>query len=485
MYKCLICFEVIKIDKVLIYGVKKDSIADEIGLKKGDYILSINGEKIFDILDYKFIVQDEYIELEIEHEDGQIEIFEIEKDEDEELGFEFEHELIDKPKNCHNKCIFCFMEQLPKNVRDTLIFKDDDYRLSFFTGNYITMTNMKESDVDRIIRYRLSPINISIHATDEKVRCMMLNNRFAGKVLSYLDKLSKAGIKINTQIVICKGINDGKILDKTILDLSKYIPSLQSICIVPVGLSKNREGLYSLEKLTSKDCKETIEMISKYQEKFKKKYNKPIVYLADEFYLKANEKFPEYKDYLDFGQLEDGIGMIPLFEHEFLKELKKLENNRNKKNSNVLKKQKTVTLITGMITKKFIEDRAKEIMKLYENIKINVVAIENEYFGKDITVTGLVVGKDIINTIEKLKESKFDLGDYIVIPEVMLKEDEDIFLDDTTLEDLQKKIDKNVVVSDTTAKGFIDAIIKEIPNEKIFKFSKLKSRQSYENSICH
>lgn len=467
------------INKVLINGVKKESIADEIGLKKGDYILSINNEEIIDILDYKFIVQDEYIELEIEHEDGEVEIFEIEKDEDEDLGIEFEHELIDKPKNCHNKCIFCFMEQLPKNVRETLIFKDDDYRLSFFTGNYITMTNMKENDVDRIIKYRLSPINISIHATDENVRCMMLNNRFAGKVLGYLDKLAKADIKINTQIVLCKGINDGTILEKTISDLSKYIPSIQSICIVPVGLSKNREGLYPLEKLTSEDCKNTIDIISKYQERFKKIYNKPIVYLADEIYLKANEKFPEYDDYLDFGQLEDGIGMIPLFDHEFKKQILKVENNRLK---NI---EKNVTLITGMITKEYITKKAEEIMRIYKGIKINIIAVENEYFGKDITVTGLIVGRDIINTINKLKDEKFELGDYIVIPEVMLKDDEDIFLDDTTLESLQDKIGINIVISDTSAEGFIKAIVSNVPNEKIYKFSKVSSRQSYENSICH
>lgn len=467
------------INKVLINGVKKESIADEIGLKKGDYILSINNEEIIDILDYKFIVQNEYIELEIERKNGEIEIFEIEKDEDEDLGIEFEHELIDKPKNCHNKCIFCFMEQLPKNVRDTLIFKDDDYRLSFFTGNYITMTNMKEIDVDRIIKYRLSPINISIHATDEKVRCMMLNNRFAGKVLVYLDKLAKAGIKINTQIVLCKGINDGKILDKTISDLSKYIPSLQSICIVPVGLSKNREGLYPLKKLTTKDCKNTIDIISKYQENFKKKYNRPIVYLADEFYLKANEKFPNYNDYLDFGQLEDGIGMIPLFDFEFEKEISKIKSKALK---NIEKK---VTLITGMITKDYITKKADKIMSIYSGIKINVVAVENEYFGEDITVTGLVVGRDIINTISTLKNENFDFGDYLVIPEVMLKDDEDIFLDDTTLEALQDKIGINIVVSDTSAKGFIKAIVSNVPNKKIYKFNKIISRQSYENSICH
>mgnify|MGYP003288666253 CR=1 FL=1 len=472
----------IKIDKVYIYGVKKDSIAEEIGLKKGDYILTINGEQIIDILDYKFITQDEYIELEIEHADGEVEIFEIEKDENEDLGFEFEYELIDKPKNCHNKCIFCFMEQLPKNVRDTLIFKDDDYRLSFFTGNYITMTNMKESDIERIIKYRLSPINISIHATDEDVRCMMLNNRFAGKVLKYLDMLSKENIKINTQIVLCKGINDGNILDKTINDLSKYIPALQSICIVPVGLSKNREGLYPLESLTSSDCKETINIIKKHQDMFKKKYKKPIVYLADEFYLKANEKFPKYSDYLDFGQLEDGIGMISLFEHDFDKEIKNIKK-KNEKNNEVVNKSKTLTLITGKITQEFIKNKADILMNEFLGLKINVIAVENEYFGNEITVTGLLVGRDIINTINRLKNKDYDFGEYIVIPEVMLKDDEDIFLDDTTLIDLQKEIDKNIVVSDTSAKGFIKAIISDIPNEKIYKFSKATNRQSYENSI--
>lgn len=464
--------------RVLIDGVKKGSIAEEIGLKKGDYIRTINEEEIIDILDYKFLVQDEYIELEVEYQNGEVEIFEIEKDEDEDLGFIFEHELIDKPKNCHNKCIFCFMEQLPKDVRDTLIFKDDDYRLSFFTGNYITMTNMKEEDIDRIIKYRLSPIHISIHATDEKTRCMMLNNRFAGQVLKYLEKLAKAGIKIHTQIVLCKGINDGEILDKTIQDLSKYLPALQSICIVPVGLSKNRENLYPLVPLTKEDCQKTIEMVTKYQQEFKKKIGIPVVYLADEFYLKADVPFPEYADYLDFEQLEDGIGMIPLFEHDFEIEEKKIKLSK-------IKKEKKVTLLTGKITKDVIEKKAQRIMKKIPQLQIQTIAIENEYFGKEITVTGLVVGQDIITTVKKLQEQKYDFGDYLVLPEVMLKEDEDIFLDDTKLIDLQKEIGLNIVVSDTSAKGFIEAIIEEIPDTKIYKFHKENNRQSYENSIMH
>lgn len=476
---------VVYIKKVYINGVKKGSIAEEIGLKKGDYIISINGQEIFDILDYKFIVEDEYIELEVEYQDGTREIFEIEKEEDEDLGFEFEHELIDKPKNCHNKCIFCFMEQLPKNVRDTLIFKDDDYRLSFFSGNYITLTNLKEFDINRIIKYRLSPINISIHATDEKVRCMMLNNRFAGKVLEYLDRFYEAGIVINTQIVLCKGINDCQILKKTIRDLSKYIPVLKSICIVPVGITKNRDGLYPLKSLTKKDCIDVVNIVKPYQDEFKKKYKAPIVYLADEFYLKANLPFPKYEDYLDFGQIEDGIGMISLFDHEFEKELKKLKKKIENGKKDKYSVNKEITLITGKITEEYITKKTKKIEEIFPDLKINVLAITNDYFGNEITVTGLITGKDIISQINKLKEDGKDIGEYIVIPEVMLKEDEDIFLDDTLLTDLQKEIDTNVVVSDGTASGFIKAIINKIPNKKIFKFSAKQKRQSYENSIYH
>ena len=479
-------FGVIVIKKVYINGVKKDSIANEIGIKKGDYIITINGQEIFDILDYKFIVEDEeYIELEIEHEDGNIEIFEIEKDADEDLGFEFEHELIDKPKNCYNKCIFCFMEQLPENVRDTLIFKDDDYRLSFFSGNYITLTNLKEFDIDRIIKYRLSPINISIHATDEKVRCMMLNNRFAGKVLNYLERFYDAGIVINTQIVLCKGINDGEILRKTIMDLSKYIPVLKSICIVPVGITKDREGLYPLKSLTPKDCKEVIELVRPYQEEFKKKYNSPIVYLADEFYLKSNEKFPKYEDYLDFGQIEDGIGMISLFDHDFDIAIQKLDKKICKNKIDKDSISKTVTLITGKITENYIKEKAIILERIFPNLNINVLAIKNNYFGDEITVTGLITGKDIIYNIKSLKASGKEIGEYIILPEVMLKEDEDIFLDDTLLIDLQKEIDTKIVVSDGTANGFIKAITNNIPNKKIYKFSNKQKRQSYENSIYH
>ena len=489
--------------KIKIYNVKKDSIAEEIGLKKGDYILSINDEELIDILDYKFHEADDFVEIEIEHEDETVEIYEIEKDYDDEIGIEFESELIDKPRSCRNKCIFCFMEQLPSNARDTLIFKDDDYRLSFFSGNYITMTNMDESDIERIIKYRVSPINISIHATDEATRCKMLNNRFAGKVLKYLDMLCDAGISINTQIVLCKGINDGKILKKTIQDLSKYNEVMRSICIVPVGISKYRDGLYPLLPLEKEDCINAIEIVEVFQKEFKQKYGTSMVFLADEIYIKAEKQIPEYKEYEEFFAIEDGIGMLAFFEHEFNKEIQKLQKNiKNQKlETKILleeNKTKNICIVTGKITKKYLEKKAKLIEELLPNVNIEVIDITNNYFGENITVTGLVCGQDILNTlknneIETVKkdnenkenanneENKFD---YIVIPDVMLKDDEAIFLDDMKLEKLQEELDMKIVITNTYVKCFFTSILMNIPNDNITKINdKYKTIKSYENSI--
>lgn len=473
------------IKKVKIYGVKFGSIAQELEIKNGDYLISINGNEIIDILDYKFNEADNYIELEIEHKDGEVEIYEIEKDESEELGLIFENELIDDPRNCYNKCIFCFMEQLPDNVRDSLIFKDDDYRLSFFSGNYITLTNMKESDINRIIKYRLSPINISVHATDEKVRSMMLNNRHAGKVLKYMDLLYDADISMNTQIVLCKGINDKDILEKTIKDLSKYAPVLKSICIVPVGLSQNRDGLYPLVPLEVEDCVNTIEIVSKYQEEFKKKYGSPIVFVADEIYIRAGAKIPKHSDYGEFGQIEDGIGMVSNFDFEFKKSINKLKKKIENENIDTLKEKRKVTIITGKIVEDYINEKASKVIKIYPNIYVNVVAPINNYFGKDITVTGLVTGRDIKATLLEQIQNGNSIGEYVIIPRVMLKEDEDIFLDDTLLEDLSNDLNAKFVVSDGSAQSFIDAIILDIPDKKITKLydENILLGNSYENSI--
>ena len=448
--------------KNVIVKVHKNSIAEEIGIEKGYSLLKINDCEIVDILDYKFYMCDEYIKIEVMNLQGEIESCEIEKDEDEDLGIEFESELIDEAKNCHNKCIFCFMNQLPKHVRDTLIFKDDDYRLSFFSGNYITMTNMNDKDIDRIIKYRLSPINISVHATDEKVRCMMLNNRFAGKVLNYIEKLHNAGITMNTQIVLCKGINDGEILDKTIRDLSKYFPSIKCIGIVPVGLTKHRDEEMLLKPLTKEDCINTVNIVSKYQKEFKIKYKENVVYLADEFYLKANIDIPSYKEYGDFSNIENGIGMIADFNHEFNKEYKKITQKLNDKeclnikevdNSVNVPYKHNVMILTGKITEDFILKKVNILSKIFTNLDIKVQSVENSFFGSEITVTGLMCGQDIIDTVKNnLKEEK--KVDTYILPNICLKEDEDIFLDDITLNEV-KEVCNNLLLTNNTAKSLI------------------------------
>ncbi len=441
----------------VIKEIVKGSIADEMGIKPGYILLSINNEKITDILDYKFQVSDEYLEIEFINLNSEHEIYEIEKDANEDLGLIFETELIDKPRSCRNQCIFCFMNQLPKNVRDTLIFKDDDYRLSFFSGNYVTMTNMSDSDIDRIIKYRLSPINISIHATDEKVRCMMLNNRFAGRVFKYIDKLYEAKINMNMQIVLCKGINDGKVLEKTIKDISKYIPCVRCLAIVPVGLTKHRDSLYNLEELTSNDCKEIIDLVTPYQKEFKQKYNTNFVYLADEFYLKAGVKIPNYSEYGNFENIENGIGMIANFEHDFKKSISKI--NREENNYNSKSDIKNVVVLTGKITQEYITKKSKLVMKRIPNLNIKVIGVTNTFFGEKITVTGLMVGKDLKREIEKIPKDNI-----IVFSEICLKEDKYVFLDDMTLEEL-RQINKNIIVIEDGADAFIK-IFEDIANNK-------------------
>ncbi|MDD2376200.1 MAG: DUF512 domain-containing protein [Clostridia bacterium] len=437
----------------IIKDVVKSSISDEMGINKGFKLLSINGSKIIDILDYKYLIVDEFLEIEFENLQGETEIYEVEKDQYDDLGLVFETELIDKPKNCHNKCIFCFMEQLPAQVRDTLIFKDDDYRLSFFSGNYITLTNMKQSDIERIIKYRISPINISLHTTDEEIRCMMLNNKNAGKVLKYIDSLYEAKIDMNLQIVLCKDINDKEVLYKTLQDVSKYMPMIKSISIVPVGISKHRDNLYKLLPQTKEDCLDVIQNVSKFQKEFKEEFGTNLVYLSDEFYIKAEIDIPEYKEYEDFAQLENGVGMIAVFEDEFNKDILKLKKKILKQiRVNNINNKTNIILLTGKITYNFIKQKAKILEEILCNVNIDVRYVENNYFGTNITVTGLMTGNDILETIKNAHNSAV-----IVIPDVCLKEDEEIFLDDVTLEDLKSKFN-NIVISENSAKGFIDVI---------------------------
>ncbi len=432
--------------EILIKDVIKGSIAEELDIQKGGYLLSVNNQEILDILDYKFHISDEFVVIEIKHGD-EITEYEIEKEIYEDLGLVFENELIDNPKRCMNKCVFCFMDQLPDNMRNTLIFKDDDYRLSFLTGNYITFTNCNDNDIDRIIKYRLSPINISVHTTNIELRKKMLNNKNAGNILKYIQKLYDNEIYMNGQIVLCPEHNDKQELIKTINDLSKFYPYMQSISVVPVGLTKYRKGLYNLRTFTSDEMKQTIIDIEKLQKQFKEKYNNNIVYLSDEFYLKADVELPKYEEYDNFPQLENGVGMVTLFMQEFNDRLDEL------KGEVIDKKKKQVSVITGRLVKPYIKKCVDILNKKY-NMNILVYDIKNDFFGEEITVTGLITGGDIVNQLQNS-----NLGEKVYICDVMLKSDEDIFLDNMTVEDLKKKIEKEVVILENNGATFINELL--------------------------
>lgn len=447
--------------KFKIKNVKPGSIAEELEITPDDYLVKVNDEEIIDVLDYKYHLSDEYVTIEIEKADGNTEVIEIEKEIEEDLGIEFEEELMSPARKCANNCIFCFMEQLPEHVRDTLVYKDDDYRLSFLTGNYVTMTNMGQRDIDRIIKYHLSPINISIHATDIETREKMLNNKRANKVFEYMKQLNEAGIFMNGQIVLCKGYNDGKILEKTLTDLESYFPHLFSVSIVPVGLSRYREGLTKLEPFTKEDAISVVNLVSKFQEKFRTKYGTTKVYLSDEWYVKADIEHPAYDTYDGFPQLENGVGMLADFQNELEEQLEELKEDKEKLEK-ITKKEKTVTVLTGVIAEKFIKIQSQKIEKMFPNIHINVMPIINYYMGTNITVTGLTVGQDIIAQVNEKEKEGYNFGDYIMISDVMLKDDEDIFLDDLSVDDVRSKISERLIVVYGNAKSFIYAIINEM-----------------------
>ena len=431
--------------KHIIKDIVPGSIAEEMEIEPGDYLVSINDEEIKDILDYKFQIFDEYITLVIEKKNGEEWDLEIEKEANEDLGIIFPEQLIEKPRSCANKCIFCFMDQLPDKVRNTLVFKDDDFRLSFITGNYVTLTNSGYKDLDRIIRYHLSPINISVHATDPEVRSMMLNNKTAYKVMEYIKYLTEHDIKINAQIVLCPNINDGKVLDKTIKELSEYAPNLQCIAIVPVGLTKYREGLYPLTVFDKERASRTIDQINGWQAKFREKYGFNLVYLADEFYVKAEREIPEFKDYDDFPQLGDGIGMLAYFKKNFDSYLKRFKPK---------KVNKVVSIASGKIVYNFMRARMDELEKKFEGLKINLYPIENTFFGPEITVTGLITGGDLIT---QLKDK--ELGEYLILCGDMLKDDADIFLDDVTLDEVKEKLNIEIKVNNDGGIGIIKDIL--------------------------
>lgn len=434
-----------KIKGHTIKEVKPGSIGEELELEPGDLVISINEQDIEDIFDYEFLIREEYLELLVEKPDGEQWVLEIEKDEDEDLGIVFQNGLMDEYRSCRNKCMFCFIDQMPPGMRETLYFKDDDSRLSFLQGNYITLTNMSDKDVDRIIKYKLSPINISVHTTNPELRCTMLHNRFAGDALKKLDRLYEAGTPMNGQIVLCKGVNDKDELRRSLEDLVKYQPCMESVSVVPVGLSKFRDGLYPLESFTKEDAEETIDLIEEIQKKNKKQFGVNFIHASDEFYVLAGRDLPEEEQYDGYIQLENGVGMLRLFMNEVRDALKKLSGDG---------RSHSLSIGTGMLPYPFIKEAVSMVQGKYPQVKVNVYPIINHFFGEKITVSGLITGQDLIGQL-KGKE----LGEMLLLPQNMFMSDAEVFLDDITKEEVQKALQVPVNIVKSSGQAFVDAII--------------------------
>ena len=429
----------------IVKEILDGSIAQEMEIEPGDNILAVNDHPIEDIFDYQYLINDEYIELLVRKPDGEEWLLEIDKDYDEDLGIVFENSLMDNYKSCYNKCIFCFIDQNPKGMRDTIYFKDDDSRLSFLQGNYITLTNMKEKDVDRIINYHLAPINISVHTTNPQLRCSMLNNRFAGAILDYIKKFYQAEIPMNGQVVLCKGVNDGEELWRTISDLMEFVPVMESLSIVPVGLSDYRDGLFHLEPFTKEDAEDVIDIIEHFQKKAYEKHGIHFVQASDEWYINAGRDFPEAERYDGFIQLENGVGMVRLLMDEFEEEWSAIDGDD---------REYEVSMVTGVLVYNSIKMLVDRIPEKFPNVKIHLYKIINDFFGHRITVTGLLTGGDIIKQVKNKP-----LGERLVLPSNTLMADEPKFLDDITLAEFSDALQVDVCIVESSGADFIHAAI--------------------------
>ena len=429
----------------VVKQVEAGSIAEELGIEPGDKLLSINENEIEDVFDYHYYVNDEELVLLIAKPDGEEWELEIEKEYDEDLGIIFEQGLMDEYRSCRNKCMFCFIDQMPKGMRDTLYFKDDDSRLSFLQGNYITLTNMSDHDIERIIHYHLEPINISFHTTNPELRCKMLHNRFAGKALGKVDRLYEAGIQMNGQIVLCKGINDGEELERSIRELSQYLPYLQSVSVVPLGLTKYREGLYPLEPFVKEDAIKVLETIEAWQQKLYKEQGSHFIHAGDEWYHLAGREVPEENRYDGYLQLDNGVGMLRLLKEEFREHLETLSGDD---------RVREVSLATGVLAYDYLIELLQELRAKFPNVHVHVYPIVNQFFGEKITVSGLITGQDLM---EQLKGK--DLGTRLLLPCNMFRSGEEVFLDDVTLSDVKETLQVEADIVKSSGRDVIEAII--------------------------
>lgn len=423
-----------------ICKIEKGSVCSELDICAGDELIEIDGKSNLDCLDYIFYNSEEFFTLSIKKADGEIIDYKIEKDSEEDLGLVFSDFEI-KPKSCKNKCIFCFVDQLPKNMRKTLYFKDDDYRLSFISGNYITLTNIKKNDAERIIKQRLSPLYFSIHSMDKAIR-----NKLLGKESDNPEELikifAKNGIEMHCQIVMCPGVNDGKDVINSVNILSKYYPNVKSVAIVPVGLTKFRDNLEKLKPVDKTSAASTITDIEKLQQIFIKKYEAPFVFLSDEFYIKAEKECPPYNFYGEFWQIENGVGMLAKFKEEFNRALQEVKIQQIKKN---------YCIITGKSTENFI----KELLNGFKHksgYMPDVIGVVNNFFGETITVSGLLTGTDIV---AQFGGKKYDT---VFLPKCLTKEFETVLLDDMQISDVEEKIKNKIKVIECSGAALVEAL---------------------------
>ncbi len=427
-----------------VQRIMPGSIAEELGICPGDIICTINGRRVADFLDYQFLSASDEIVLTVLKKSGETIEFEIENEDMEDLGIEFAGMLFDPAKSCSNRCVFCFIDQLPKGLRQSLYFKDDDSRLSFLYGNYVTMTNMPECEADRLIEYRVSPVNISVHTTDMELRKKMLQNRQADRLMGYIKKLYDGEIHMNMQIVLCKGLNDGEVLRKSLLDLSAFYPMAISVSVVPVGLTDYREGLYPLEAFTKEDAISVVAQVEALQQEFLQKFGSRFAYLSDEFYLLAELPMPAEESYEDFPQIENGVGMEASLEAEFIRALEE--------GLPLAYEGKTI-IATGKLAEPFMKKLIKIAKERYTNLDVTVLGIENHLFGSGVTVAGLLGGKDLLR---ELSGKEFDR---LMITRSMLKADEDIFLDDVTVDEVEKTLGVKLVTNQNDGYDFLQALL--------------------------
>ena len=429
---------------VKITGVVPGSHAEKCGITPGDTLVSINGNAVRDVLDYRFYICEEKIALTVSN-GGKERICKIDKDEYDDIGLEFETFLMDKKHSCKNKCVFCFIDQLPKGMRDTLYFKDDDSRLSFLQGNYVTLTNLTDADVDRIIKMHMSPINISVHTTDPELRVRMLNNKRAGEVLGYMKRFADANIEMNCQIVLCKGFNDGDELTKTMHDLACYYPHVASVSVVPFGMTKFRDGLCKIEQFTPEESAAVVRRVEDFAAKCKDYYGEYIFYCGDEFYIEGGLELPDGKYYGEYKQIENGVGMVSSMKDEFDDALASSVYDGG---------AREVSVATGSIAYAFINSLANQIIQKYKNINIHVYKIENDFFGRTVTVSGLVTGRDIAATLKGER-----LGEALYIPSCMLRSEGDLFLCGMSVGELENKLGVPVITVENDGYDFVEKLL--------------------------